>query len=445
MNPPHCTRLTPMALAAALVGMLTASPAAARPVTVPLPSAPASVATPRVGAALPAAPAAHGAHGLETVEALLEDLSFRNLELLDRERLLKSATAPRGGGGTLVFSVGDGASVVVPSGATGRGASGAGRVETAAASRAGAIAPAADLGGYLRILDRVRPGGVVCGTFSDWRTTSVYRSVAGHHNGYDIAYPPGTPIAAGWPGQVVSIANWYGAEYGITVESPQGFRTTYGHLSPAVRVGAWVNPGDIVGRVVRDHVDVKMRGADGAFLDFGRGFSSASTAGRGTRSSLASRGGGVVLSLHIRGTVAAAPRVLPPLNGPTWARRPEAVRAAVAYLRVRHQQADLLARGEAAPAGSLAAVRRQVEEARGRLLVNAVPEDVLLAAFVESSMFESAAFWSDESVTADGRGDLLDTAGASAESTRQAARDAQPRLQALLRDLNATPSAASRS
>lgn len=407
---------TLMLIAALALGMPAPADAAPRS---PGPR-PTPVAAPSRVASLPPA------NGLEAAEALLEDLNFRNLELHDREMLVKSAQPAKSkNGGQLTFSIDSG--VFTPS-MTIHGA------EPSSRSVKGA-ADAADLASYVRLLDRHRAGALVTGRFSDWRSTSVYRAMAGLHNGYDIAYPAGTTIVAGWSGQVVSIANWYGAEYGITVQSPAGFRTTYGHLSPLTRVGAWVNPGDIVGRVVNDHVDVKMRNAYGGFIDFARGV----PGGKGGNyigtmpSSGADR---VSVTLHIHAPASSAPRMLPPLAGPPWTRRGEAVRAAIAYLRVRHQEAGLLMQGASAAPAAVAAVRRQVEEARGRLLVNGVPEEVLLASFVKSEPLQQGAFWFGNDLTGDAQVDVVDDSSRRGEMARTA-QDALPQLQALLRDLNA--------
>lgn len=115
----------------------------------------------------------------------------------------------------------------------------------------------------------VYPAADVSGGFYEWRTVSRYRGVAGLHLGYDVAMPGGTPSVAGWPGQVTHVAQWYKTEYGVTVLSPSGYETTYGHLSPRVKPGDVVNAGDYVGFVVNDHVDIKMRGPDGSYFDFG--------------------------------------------------------------------------------------------------------------------------------------------------------------------------------
>lgn len=128
-----------------------------------------------------------------------------------------------------------------------------------------------DLMAFLALQRLHCPSATISGTFYDWRAVSQYRSTAGMHLGYDIAMPAGTRVVVGWPGQVTRVAAWLGPEHGITVVSPSGYETTYGHLVPRVHTGDVLNAGDTVGTVVRDHVDVKMRGPDGAYYDFGHG------------------------------------------------------------------------------------------------------------------------------------------------------------------------------
>lgn len=114
------------------------------------------------------------------------------------------------------------------------------------------------------------PDAVVTGRFSDPRSVSIYRSHAGLHYGYDVAMPAGTVVPAAWDGEVVAITPWFGQEEGISVVT--GSReATYGHLIPLTRVGQKLKAGDPVGIVVRDHVDVKMRGPAGEFIDYGAG------------------------------------------------------------------------------------------------------------------------------------------------------------------------------
>lgn len=125
------------------------------------------------------------------------------------------------------------------------------------------------LSDLLALQRTVYPYAEVTGRFHDWRGVSRYRRSAGLHLGYDIAMPAGTPVRAGWAGSVVSIAPWSDREWGITVSSSSGIETTYGHLSPGVGVGNVVEAGDVVGTVVVDHVDVKMRDASGNCVDFG--------------------------------------------------------------------------------------------------------------------------------------------------------------------------------
>lgn len=111
-------------------------------------------------------------------------------------------------------------------------------------------------------------GAYVSSGFYDYRSPSKYRRAAGLHAGYDIAMLAGTPVRAAWAGKVVAVVPWYGAEYGVTVRDGQGYEATYGHISPGVAVGDRVRVGDVVGTVVVDHVDVKMRDPHGRHLDF---------------------------------------------------------------------------------------------------------------------------------------------------------------------------------
>lgn len=109
----------------------------------------------------------------------------------------------------------------------------------------------------------------VSSTFYDWRTVSQYRRQAGLHLGYDIALPAGTPVAAAWPGVVVAVIPWTDTEWGVAVRSDDGSEVTYGHISPLAHPGQKVSVGQIVGAVVHDHVDVKMRDASGRYVPFG--------------------------------------------------------------------------------------------------------------------------------------------------------------------------------
>ena len=128
---------------------------------------------------------------------------------------------------------------------------------------------AKDLADFVALQRHIYPQTVVTAGFYDWRTLSKYRSHAGLHLGYDVAMPYGTPFAGGWSGTVTSIVVWYGEEHGITVALPDGRSVTYGHVAPKCHVGQQVQPGEIMGTIARDHVDVKMRDAQGNYIDFG--------------------------------------------------------------------------------------------------------------------------------------------------------------------------------
>jgi hypothetical protein len=133
------------------------------------------------------------------------------------------------------------------------------------------VESAKGLSDLVNIERKIYPGACVTAGFYDFRTVSRYRSHPGLHLGYDIAMPAGSPAACGWPGTVTSVVTWSGEEHGITVVAPDGRQITYGHLSPRVKVGQALKAGDIVGVIVRDHVDVKMRDANGNYRDYGAG------------------------------------------------------------------------------------------------------------------------------------------------------------------------------
>lgn len=144
---------------------------------------------------------------------------------------------------------------------------------------------------YLRVVKTVHPEAFVSGSFYEWRAVSIYRRVAGIHDGYDIALPAGAAAPSMWPGRVTRIAYWAPGEWGITVTTgpggdfpgwtlgpargraaPKGpaYSVTYGHLLPVVSLGEWIRPGQAVGLVAHDHVDIKMQDQSGAYLDFGQ-------------------------------------------------------------------------------------------------------------------------------------------------------------------------------
>lgn len=152
-------------------------------------------------------------------------------------------------------------------------------------------APASILYRYLRVVKTVHPEAFVSGSFYEWRSVSIYRRVAGIHDGYDIALPAGAAAPSMWPGRVTRIAYWAPGEWGITVTTgpggdfpgwasgparsratPKGpaYSVTYGHLLPVVSLGEWIRPGQAVGLVAHDHVDIKMQDQSGAYLDFGQ-------------------------------------------------------------------------------------------------------------------------------------------------------------------------------
>ena len=111
-------------------------------------------------------------------------------------------------------------------------------------------------------------GAFISSGFYDWRGPSKYRSRPGLHAGYDIAMLAGSRVRTPWPGEVVAITPWYGEEFGVTLRLPNGLEATFGHIAPSVSLGQVLARGAVVGRVVVDHVDVKVRNASG-YVDFG--------------------------------------------------------------------------------------------------------------------------------------------------------------------------------
>ncbi len=129
-----------------------------------------------------------------------------------------------------------------------------------------------DLVVYVERMRAMFPETEVTGRFYDWRSVSRYRAAAGLHLGYDIALNAGRPVPAGWPGRVTAVVPWTDYEWGISVETANGYRVTYGHLAPAVSEGQIVCAGMTVGTVVHDHVDIKVKDRSGGYLDFGQSY-----------------------------------------------------------------------------------------------------------------------------------------------------------------------------
>ncbi len=76
------------------------------------------------------------------------------------------------------------------------------------------------------------------------------------HRGIDIAVPFGSPIQAPNDG-VVSFAGWIGGALYLSIDHPDGVRTTYSWLSAvAVQKGQSVVRGDVIGSTGHGHPDV---------------------------------------------------------------------------------------------------------------------------------------------------------------------------------------------
>jgi murein DD-endopeptidase MepM/ murein hydrolase activator NlpD len=76
------------------------------------------------------------------------------------------------------------------------------------------------------------------------------------HRGIDIAVPFGTPVAAANDG-VVAFAGWIGGSLYVSIDHPDGVRTTYSWLSSvAVRRGNPVRRGDLIATTGHGHPEI---------------------------------------------------------------------------------------------------------------------------------------------------------------------------------------------
>lgn len=138
-------------------------------------------------------------------------------------------------------------------------------------------AQAASLLDQLLLMQRTTyPSACITSGFWDPRGVSRYRSQPGIHLGYDIAMPYGTPVRAAWPGTVTAIVPWAQSEWGVTVVHSDGTSATYGHVQPyRVWVGQSVQSGQVIAQIASDHLDVKMRTAQGVHFDYARALATA--------------------------------------------------------------------------------------------------------------------------------------------------------------------------
>lgn len=115
------------------------------------------------------------------------------------------------------------------------------------------------------------PAASVTSGYYEARGLSRYRSSPGLHAGYDIAMPAGSAARAAWPGSVRAVIPWAEGEWGVEVLHQDGTTATYGHIVPAVGLGDRISIGQTVGSIARDHLDVKMRDAQGQLFDYASG------------------------------------------------------------------------------------------------------------------------------------------------------------------------------
>jgi murein DD-endopeptidase MepM/ murein hydrolase activator NlpD len=76
------------------------------------------------------------------------------------------------------------------------------------------------------------------------------------HRGIDIAVPFGTPFVAAQDG-VVAFAGWVAGDLFVSIDHPDGVRTTYSWLSAVgVKEGERVARGEVIGATGHGHPDV---------------------------------------------------------------------------------------------------------------------------------------------------------------------------------------------
>ncbi|MNX62150.1 Murein DD-endopeptidase MepM [compost metagenome] len=74
--------------------------------------------------------------------------------------------------------------------------------------------------------------------------------VDGHHDGYDLAAPMGSPIRAAKTGTVTFVGPRGGYGNAVVLAHPEGWTTLYGHASRlAVKVGQVVKAGEVIAYV----------------------------------------------------------------------------------------------------------------------------------------------------------------------------------------------------
>jgi murein DD-endopeptidase MepM/ murein hydrolase activator NlpD len=74
--------------------------------------------------------------------------------------------------------------------------------------------------------------------------------VDGHHDGYDLAAPMGSPIRAAKAGKVKFVGARGGYGNAVILEHPEGWETLYGHASRlAVKLGQAIKAGEVIAYV----------------------------------------------------------------------------------------------------------------------------------------------------------------------------------------------------
>ncbi|AZA11684.1 M23 family metallopeptidase [Corynebacterium gerontici] len=74
------------------------------------------------------------------------------------------------------------------------------------------------------------------------------------HRGVDLAMPPGTPVHAAGPGEVIYAGVIAGTPV-VSIQHSDGLRSTYQPVAPSVRQGQFVEEGDVIGTVMPGHAE----------------------------------------------------------------------------------------------------------------------------------------------------------------------------------------------
>ena len=150
---------------------------------------------------------------------------------------------------------------------------------------------------------------------------------------------PALPSPRGGPAESPRWSTGTAASMASRCSPREASRSPTGTSPPPCARGSWINVGDIVGTVVNDHVDVKMRDLSGRFIDFAHGLPGHAALGQAGIPGAplpCEPDSRMIIRVASARPAPETRHVLPP--GPAWTRDRESVAAAVAYLRCRHDE-----------------------------------------------------------------------------------------------------------